>query len=103
MSATALAAWRTQISQHPDSAEIEAWVAELLGDRERGPATTEASELRTLVERVTLAPWQLEDAAFAPLRAAGHDDAALFRVCATASSFGVFSRIRVALIALGND
>jgi len=54
-----------------------------------------------LIEEVTLAPWRLDDASFAPLRALGHDDAAVFDACAAASSFGVFSRIRVALIALG--
>ncbi len=59
--------------------------------------------LRALAETVTLAPWQLTDASFAPLREAGYDDAALFDVCATASSAGVFSRIEVALISLGSD
>ncbi len=53
-----------------------------------------------LVEQVSLAPWQLGDASFAELRAAGYDDARLFDLCAAASSFGVFSRLRVALIAL---
>ena len=60
----------------------------------------EESPPRRLVEQVTLAPWQLGDDSFAPLRAIGYGDAALFDACAAASSFGVFSRLRVALIAL---
>ncbi|MDB4954218.1 MAG: hypothetical protein JWO36_1787 [Myxococcales bacterium] len=59
--------------------------------------------LRALAEQVTLAPWHLSSASFMPLRAAGFDDAALFDVCATASSAGMFSRIEVALIALGRS
>ncbi len=58
--------------------------------------------LRTLVEQVTLAPWQLSPASFAPLRAHGFDDAALFDVCATASSAGVWIRLEVALVALAS-
>lgn len=57
--------------------------------------------LRAVAEVVTLAPWRLSDATYAPLRAAGFDDAAIFDVCATASTAGVFSRIEVALGALG--
>ncbi len=50
---------------------------------------------------MTLAPWQISDETFAPLRACGFDDAALFDVCATATSAGMFSRVEVALVALG--
>lgn len=57
--------------------------------------------LRMLAHEVTLAPWRLSDASFATLREAGFDDAALFDVCATATSAGVFSRIAVAFTALG--
>ena len=59
--------------------------------------------LRTLAEVVTLAPWKLSDEAYAPLRAAGFDDAAIFDVCATTSSAGVFSRVEVALASLGRN
>jgi alkylhydroperoxidase family enzyme len=100
--AAALTAWRDYlVARDPANLQIAAWVAGLLGDGDPVPA--DASALRRLVEQVTLAPWQLGDDAFAPLRASGYDDAALFDVCAAASSFGVFSRIRVALTALGND
>lgn len=99
--AAALAAWRDYlVAKHPASLQIAAWVAELVGEAGPAPAGGEPA-LRALVEQVTLAPWRLGDASFAPLRALGHDDAALFDACAAASSFGVFSRIRVALTALG--
>lgn len=104
--AAALTSWRDYlVAREPKNRQIAAWVAELLGD---GAADTTASAapsgdsaLRHLIEQVTLAPWQVDDAVLAPLRAAGCDDAALFDACAAAASFGVFSRIRVALVALG--
>jgi len=103
--AAALAAWRDHVvTRNPASLRIAGWVAGLLGDGDPVPAedTTDGEPaLRELVEQVTLAPWRLGDASFAPLRALGHDDAAVFDACAAASSFGVFSRIRVALTALG--
>jgi alkylhydroperoxidase family enzyme len=102
--AAALASWRDYlVAREPNSLEIAGWVAALLGDSDPGAAAASDGDpaLRHLVEQVTLAPWQVDDAALAPLRAAGRDDAALFDACATASSFGVFSRIRVALVALG--
>lgn len=107
--AAALAAWREYIlARAPENRAIAAWVAALLGDGaavpdDAGPAPDDAPALRALVEQVTLAPWRLDDDAFAPLRAAGRDDAAVFSVCAAASTFGVMSRIRVALIALSGD
>jgi alkylhydroperoxidase family enzyme len=55
-----------------------------------------------LADVVTLAPWQLGDTSFAALRAGGFDDAAIFDVCAVASSAGVFARIDVALTALAH-
>jgi alkylhydroperoxidase family enzyme len=63
-------------------------------------ANTLDDALRALAQTVTLAPWQLSDASYAPLREVGFDDAALFDVVATATSAGVFSRIAVALAAL---
>lgn len=112
--AAALAAWRDHVvARSPASLQIAGWVAELLGDGGQAPGGGDPvpgggdpapgggePALRALVEQVTLAPWRVGDASFAPLRAIGHDDAALFDACAAASSFGVFSRIRVALIAL---
>jgi alkylhydroperoxidase family enzyme len=104
--AAALAAWRDYIlALAPENRAIAAWVAELLGDPgpehdDPGPASADAPAVRALVEQVTLAPWRLDEDAFAPLRALGRDDAAVFGVCAAASTFGVTSRIRVALIAL---
>jgi alkylhydroperoxidase family enzyme len=78
-------------------------VAAWLGDGDHavpGDASAHASELLALARLVTLAPWQLGPASFDALRTVGFDDAALFDVCATASSAGVFSRITVALGAL---
>jgi alkylhydroperoxidase family enzyme len=110
--AGALAAWRDYVlARAPENHAIAAWVAELLGDGGAaphvsgsgsgpGPAPADAPALRALVEQVTLAPWRLDEAAFAPLRALGRDDVALFDACAAASTFGVMSRVRVALIAL---
>jgi alkylhydroperoxidase family enzyme len=102
--AAALTSWRDYlVAREPRNLEIAAWVAELLGDGDPGAAAASSGDpaLRHLIEQVTLAPWQVDDAALAPLRAAGCDDAALFDACAAAASFGVFSRIRVTLVALG--
>jgi alkylhydroperoxidase family enzyme len=99
--AAALAAWRAHIEARPERAPILHWVAEWLGASAASPsAITPIPELRTLAEQVTLAPWRLDDRAFEPLRAHGFDDAALFDVCATASSAGVWTRLDVALRAL---
>ena len=50
---------------------------------------------------MTLAPWRLGPAAYTRIRQLGMaDDAAVFDAVATASSAGVFSRIRVTLAAL---
>jgi alkylhydroperoxidase family enzyme len=111
--ATALAAWRTYIVQKDapltrrQRVLIARWVATWLGDGGISPpddltANPLDDKLRSLAEIVTLAPWQLCDDSFAELRAEGLDDTALFDVCATASSFGVFSRIEVALVALAS-
>ncbi len=106
--ATALDAWRGYLADKtgplapPVRARIAAWVATWLGDGGVAPAAVpdDELELHALAELVTLAPWRLDDAAFAPLRASGFTDASLFDVCATASSAGTFSRIDVALRAL---
>jgi len=56
-----------------------------------------------VIDANQLCPIHIEPVAVSmpDLRGLGHDDAALFHVCAAASSFGVGSRIRVALTALG--
>lgn len=84
---------------------IARWVAAWLGDGGISPPTDLTVNplddvLRRVAEVVTLAPWRLDDAAFAPLRDNGFDDDAIFDVCATATSAGMFSRIEVALAAL---
>lgn len=82
------------------------WVATWLGDGSISPPSDltinpHDDALRAFAEVVTLAPWQLSDDHLAPLRAAGFDDAAIFDALATITSAGVFSRIEVALAALG--
>ena len=111
--AKALGDWRTYIFQRDapltrrQRTVITRYVAEWLGDGSiSSPRDLTANPLdealRTLAEQVTLAPWQLSDASYVPLREAGFDDVAVFDVVATASSAGVFSRIEVALSALGS-
>jgi len=109
--ATALTEWKTYMF-HRDApltrrqrTLVVRHVASWLGDGGiSSPADLTANTLddalRALAQTVTLAPWQLSDDSYAPLRAAGFDDAALFDVVATATSAGVFSRIAVALAAL---
>ena len=111
--AQALTEWRTYMF-HRDApltrrqrTLIARWVAAWLGDG--GISSPEDltvnpldDALRALAELVTLAPWRVNDASFAALREAGFDDAAIFDVCTTASSAGVFSRIAVALAALAS-
>ena len=85
---------------------IARWVATWLGDGGISPPTDLTTNpideaLRQVAEVITLAPWKITDATFAPLREKGYDDAGIFDVCATATSAGVFSRIEVALVALG--
>ncbi len=110
--ATAFTEWRHYIFYSHDApltrrqrTVIARWVATWLGDGGiSSPADLTGNPiddaLRTVAEVVTLAPWQLTDASFEPLRAAGFDDAGLFDACATATSAGMFSRIEVALAAL---
>jgi len=112
--AAALTAWRTYMFDRDapltrrSRTVIARWVALWLGDGGiSAPADLTINPLddalRELAELVTLAPWQLGDPSFVRLRAAGYDDAQLFDAVAVASSTGVFSRITVALGALGRD
>ena len=82
------------------------WVATWLGDGSISPPTDltvnpHDEALRAFAELVTLAPWKIGEPQLAPLRATGLDDAGIFDVTATVTSAGVFSRIEVALVALG--
>jgi alkylhydroperoxidase family enzyme len=86
---------------------IARWVATWLGDGGISPPSDltinpHDDALRAVAEVVTLAPWRLSDETFKPLRAMELDNAGIFDVCATAASAGVFSRIEVALAALGS-
>jgi alkylhydroperoxidase family enzyme len=110
--AAALSEWRNYVFHRDEPITrrqrtlIARWVATWLGDGGISPPTDLTvnpldDTLRTVAEVVTLAPWRLSDATYAPLRAVGFDDAAIFDVCVTASTAGVFSRIEVALAALG--
>jgi hypothetical protein len=85
-------------------AVVAAAVAARLGDASTPPLTPETDLDRALVDLadlVTLAPWRLGPSAYTRIRQLGMaDDAAVFDAVATASSLGVFSRIRVTLAAL---
>jgi alkylhydroperoxidase family enzyme len=109
---TALAEWRSYIFYRDAPISRRArtllarWVAMWLGDGGISPPTDltvnpHDDALRAFAEVVTLAPWTVDDATLAPLRDAGFDDAAIFDATATITSAGVFSRIEVALAALG--
>jgi alkylhydroperoxidase family enzyme len=86
-------------------ARIARRVELLLGNRveELAPVDELDADLRALADRITLAPWQLDAATYAPLRARGFDDAALFDACVVASTAGVGGRIAVALAAIAED
>jgi alkylhydroperoxidase family enzyme len=106
--AAALAAWMKHVSRPSAAldeyrrAMIATRVGRLLGDAtgEAPPRDDVDRALLELADRVTLAPWKLDAATYAPLRAAGFDDRGVFDACVVASSAGVFSRIAVALAAL---
>jgi alkylhydroperoxidase family enzyme len=111
--AAALAEWRSYAFYRDSPLArrqrtlIARWVATWLGDGGISPPTDLTvnpldDTLRAVAETITLAPWRIKDETFAPLRASGFDDAAIFDVCATATSAGVFSRIEVALAALSS-
>jgi len=110
--ANALAEWRNYIFYRDapltrrQRTLLARWVATWLGDGGiSSPADLTANTydemLRSYAELVTLAPWKITDDQLAPLRAGGFDDAAIFDTTATITSAGVFSRIEVALVALG--
>ena len=112
--AAALVAWRSYMFDRDapltrrQRTVIARWVARWLGDATISPPDDLTinpldDALRELAETITLAPWRLTDASFAKLRAAGLDDAALFDAVAVASTTGLFSRITVALTAIGRD
>lgn len=104
-SAAAIEAWQSYLFDRDaplsrdERAQIRGWVAAWEGDP-RFSAPAGDPDLHRLAEVVTLAPWQLGDHVFAPLRARGWDDAKLFDAVATASTSGMISRIHVALVAL---
>jgi hypothetical protein len=109
--ANALTAWHTHMfdSDAPltrgQRTVIAGHVAAWLGDGRVLPPDDALlnpldQALCSLADEVTLAPWRISDASFQGLCAQGFDDVALFDVCATASSAGVFSRIAVARAAL---
>lgn len=106
--AAAIEAWHAHVFDRDaplsrdERAHLQGWVAAWLGDpRRAAPAGTSDADLRRLAELVTLAPWQLSDEVFAPLRARGWDDAKLFDAVVTASTAGMISRLHVALVAVG--
>jgi alkylhydroperoxidase family enzyme len=111
--AAALAAWMDHVARPSPAldgyrrAMIATRVGRLLGDATGDAAPRAGADAATdralleLADRITLAPWTLDAASYAPLRAAGFTDRDVFDACAVASSAGVFSRIEVALIALG--
>ncbi len=99
--AAALDAWSAYVAEragehHP---AIASWVAGWLGDGRSAPLAGDP-DVRRLAELVTLAPWQLDERAFASLRACGWDDARLFDVVVAATTAGVTSRIHTSLVAL---
>jgi hypothetical protein len=87
-------------------AVVAAAVAARLGDTSTpplalAPETDLERALVDLADLVTLAPWRLGPSAYTQIRLAGlSDDSDVFDAVATASSAGVFSRIRVTLAAL---
>jgi alkylhydroperoxidase family enzyme len=115
--AARLAAWKAHVARPsealdgPRRALIATWVGRLLGDATGEVVARNAVEgagegavdhaVVALADRITRAPWTLDAASYAPLRAAGFSDRDVFDACVVASSAGVFSRIEVALIALG--
>jgi hypothetical protein len=105
--ATAIEAWQAHVYDRDaplsrdERAAIRGWVAAWLGDPRHAPTGMVDPDSHRLAELVTLAPWQLADAAFAPLRARGWDDEKLFDAVMTASTAGLSSRLHVALVAVG--
>lgn len=109
--AAALEAWRSYVMERdsglldrPARARMAAHVGALLG--QASPDATAISPvdaaLFDLAERVTLAPWRLGEAAYAPLHKLGFDEASIFDAVVVASTAGVRARIEVALSALAS-
>lgn len=115
--AAALEAWRAhaldrdagpldRVGRAGMAAHVAALLGSPRGSSSEGGADVAAdrspleAELRGLAERVTLSPWRLDAAAYAPLRRLGFDDAALFDAVVVASTAGVIARIDVALRSL---
>ena len=106
-----LAAWRAHALERAapldrrQRALIAYAVAERLGDFTTEPAAPGSALDAALVataDEVTLAPWRLGAGTVDRLREAGlQDDVVLFDAIATAAACTTFSRIRVALAALG--
>jgi hypothetical protein len=113
--AQAIAAWHDYVFERDaplaraDRRRIAVHVARMLGhalddsagdpallDRTHSVGARDAA-LLALARVVTLAPWQLDDSRYQPLRALGLDDTAVFDACVVASTAGVVSRIAVAL------
>ncbi len=87
---------------------ISRWVARWLGDGSISSPTDLTvnpldDALRELAERVTLAPWSVDEGALARLRAANLDDETLFDAVTVASTAGVISRLNVALASLSRE
>ena len=112
--AAAMTAWRTYVFDRDapltrrQRTVLARWASMFVGDG--GISTPDDltynpidGALRELAEVITLAPWKLSDEAFASLRKHGLEDASIFDACVVASSAGMFSRVTVALAALGRD
>lgn len=109
--AAPLSAWRAHALEREapldrrQRALIAYAVAERLGDGAPEPAAPDSAldaALLAMADEVTLAPWRLGAGTVARLREAGlPDEVAQFDAIATAAACATFSRIRVALTALG--
>ena len=106
--ATAFGAWYEHVFDRDaplsrtERSQIAGWVADWFGaPRYAADEGATDPDVHRLAELVTLAPWQLSEAAYAPLRARGWDDEKLFDAVMTTSTAGMASRIHVALAALG--
>ena len=108
--ALALDAWRVELFERDPgwlSAARRAWLADHVATWLGAPGPPAApvaddvgAEQLALARIITLAPWRASDAALAPLRARGWDDAALFELAAVISTATVLARIETALRAL---
>lgn len=105
--AAAMGAWYEHVFDRDapltrsERTQIAGWVADWLGAPRYAEDDSADPDLHRLAEIVTLAPWQLSEAVYAPLRARGWDDEKLFDAVMTTSTAGLVSRIHVALVAIG--